>query len=216
MFSADAHENVIPSLMAAPPWADGVYINVRLTSDGEAVLMHDATVQRTTNGVGAVADLTLAQIQALDAGGGATVPTLAEYLQAVIDLEAAQPNRRPLSQIFINVADESLASVTEAYTVATDNTFSALHDRYVWIWGLGSSTTGATNLRLLDATARIGTWHSIGSASDATTIMGLAASVDADTILAFPGGYAAFPDAVDLLTAGGYQSGLSRTENMLT
>lgn len=214
-FSVHSHENVIPSLRAAPPWADGVYINVRTTSDGVPVLMHDATVQRTTNGVGAVADLTLAQIQALDAGGGATVPTLAEYLATIrdtIDVEAAAGDRRPFQLILLNAADESLPGVTAAHAVAMDAAFAALHDRYLWIWGLGTSTTGATNLRLLDATARIGTWHSIGSASDATTIMGLAASVDADTILAFPGSWNAFPEGLEIITGQGYVGGLSRSE----
>ncbi len=214
-FSVHSHENVIPSLMAAPPWADGVYINVRTTSDGVPVLMHDATVQRTTNGVGAVDSLTLAQIQALDAGDGAQVPTLAEYLAAIrdtIDVEAAAGDRRPFQLILLNAADESLPGVTAAHAVAMDPAFSALHDRYLWIWGLGVSTTGAVNLRSLDATARIGTWHSIGSASDATTIMGLAASVDADTILAFPESWNAFPEGLEIITGQGYVGGLSRSE----
>jgi glycerophosphoryl diester phosphodiesterase len=42
-------------------------IDVRLTADGEIVLLHDATVDRTTNGTGALADLTLAQALELDA-----------------------------------------------------------------------------------------------------------------------------------------------------
>lgn len=214
-FSADAHENVIPSLNAAPPWADGVYINVRTTSDGVPVLMHDATVQRTTNGVGAVDSLTLAQIQALDAGDGAQVPTLAEYLAAIrdtIDVEAAAGDRRPFQLILLNAADETLAGVTAAHNVAMDAAFAALHDRYMWVWGLGTSTTGAVNLRSLDAAARIGTWHDIDSASDATTIMGLAASVDADTILAFPESWNAFPEGLEIITGQGYVGGISRAD----
>src|SRR5690606_21477421 len=55
-------------------------------ADGVPVLMHDATVDRTTNGSGTVESFTLAQLKELeagmDAGGGATVPTLEEYLAA--------------------------------------------------------------------------------------------------------------------------------------
>jgi glycerophosphoryl diester phosphodiesterase len=45
----------------------GVETDLRATRDGEVVLMHDATVDRTTNGTGAVADLTWAELRALDA-----------------------------------------------------------------------------------------------------------------------------------------------------
>ena len=45
-----------------------IEMDVRRTADGALVLLHDETVDRTTNGTGAVASLTLAQVQALDAG----------------------------------------------------------------------------------------------------------------------------------------------------
>lgn len=71
---------------------DGVEFDVRHTKDGAAIIMHDETVDRTTDGHGLVASMTLAEIRALHlrrgAGGpGATVttepvPTLAEYLKA--------------------------------------------------------------------------------------------------------------------------------------
>ena len=50
-----------------------------LSADGVPVLMHDETVDRTTNGCGRVADMTLAQLRALDAGGE-PVPTLDDAL----------------------------------------------------------------------------------------------------------------------------------------
>lgn len=69
--------------------------DVRMTKDGHIVVIHDGKVDRTTNGTGVVAEMTLAEVQALDAGhdwsrdGGETfpyrgkgyqVPTLAEAL----------------------------------------------------------------------------------------------------------------------------------------
>src|SRR5262245_4645742 len=64
--------------------ADLVEFDVRMTSDGVAVVMHDADVSRRTNGSGFVHELTLAQIRALDASGGlglgAAIPTLREVL----------------------------------------------------------------------------------------------------------------------------------------
>jgi glycerophosphoryl diester phosphodiesterase len=64
-----------------------IEFDVRLTRDGQCVLMHDPTVDRTTNGRGKVADLTLEEVRRLDAGSkkapcfaGEKVPTLREAL----------------------------------------------------------------------------------------------------------------------------------------
>jgi glycerophosphoryl diester phosphodiesterase len=59
--------------------------DVQMTKDGVLVFIHDETVDRTTNGTGAVRDLTLEQIRALDAGQGEQVPTFEE----VVDLAKA-------------------------------------------------------------------------------------------------------------------------------
>ena len=48
--------------------ADGIELDARLTADGHLVVMHDKSVDRTTNGHGVVRDLPLAEIRALDAG----------------------------------------------------------------------------------------------------------------------------------------------------
>lgn len=59
---------------------DAIEIDVQCSSDGVPVLMHDYTVDRTTNGTGEVSKLTLDQLRALDAGGEPP-PTLAEVLE---------------------------------------------------------------------------------------------------------------------------------------
>ncbi len=76
-------ENTIESAQQA--FAEGaamVEIDVQTTADGAVVLMHDDTVDRTTDGTGCVGALALDEIRALDAGGGVRVPTLAELLAA--------------------------------------------------------------------------------------------------------------------------------------
>ncbi len=60
--------------------AEWTECDVRLTGDGRLVVMHDETVDRTTNGAGKVLDLTFERIRALDAGKGERVPTLEEVL----------------------------------------------------------------------------------------------------------------------------------------
>ncbi len=61
--------------------ADGVEFDVRLTADGVAVVIHDATLDRTTDGQGQVAELPLAAIRDFDAGRGERIPTLAQVLE---------------------------------------------------------------------------------------------------------------------------------------
>lgn len=63
-------------------------MDVRLTKDGVAVILHDATVDRTTDGKGAVSGMTLDELKKLDAGvkfgsPGERIPTVAELLAAV-------------------------------------------------------------------------------------------------------------------------------------
>ena len=60
-----------------------VEFDVRLTRDGEPVVVHDPTIDRTTDGTGAVHDLDLAELRAFDAGDGERIPTLAEVLDAM-------------------------------------------------------------------------------------------------------------------------------------
>ncbi len=88
-----APENTLASLRAAAVLGlRAVEFDVRLSADGVAVLMHDALLDRTTDGHGPVATAPLAALQALDAGAwfaaafaGEPVPTL----DATIDLCAA-------------------------------------------------------------------------------------------------------------------------------
>ena len=67
--------------------ADGIEMDVQLTKDGEVVIMHDETLDRTTNGTGNLRDYTLAELKMLSVGVNVkgiltrqTIPTLREYL----------------------------------------------------------------------------------------------------------------------------------------
>ncbi len=87
-YSSAAPENTIPALEAALALGAHVAeVDVRLTRDGHLVLMHDRTLNRTTDGSGPVADATLEEVRQLDAGSwfdrkfaGTKVPTLDETL----------------------------------------------------------------------------------------------------------------------------------------
>ena len=95
--SALAPENTIEAFrLAVEAGAGGLELDVHMTRDGHIVVIHDATVDRTTNGSGAVSEMTLDELRGFDAGhnfssdGGPTrpyrgrgvrVPTLGEVLE---------------------------------------------------------------------------------------------------------------------------------------
>ncbi|MET9569163.1 glycerophosphodiester phosphodiesterase [Streptomyces virginiae] len=77
-------ENTLRSyLRAERSGMDAIALDLRLSKDGVLVAVHDAEVDRTTDGSGAVADLTLAELRGLDAGQGERVPVFEEVLDAV-------------------------------------------------------------------------------------------------------------------------------------
>jgi glycerophosphoryl diester phosphodiesterase len=73
--------------LAAEMGADGIELDVQLCKDGEAVIIHNHTLDETTDGEGRVKDFTLAELLELDAGGwyaaqfaGERIPTLVQVL----------------------------------------------------------------------------------------------------------------------------------------
>lgn len=77
-------ENTLDAFAAAAQLgAHGIELDIHLTRDGHPVVIHDTTVDRTTNGVGSVAESTLVELQQLDAGAGESVPTLSDTFQAL-------------------------------------------------------------------------------------------------------------------------------------
>ncbi len=71
---------------------DGIETDIHMSADGELVLIHDDTLERTTNGSGNVWDFTLKQLKELDAGSwfskeyaGQKIPTFREFLELIKD-----------------------------------------------------------------------------------------------------------------------------------
>jgi len=87
--SADAPEHTIAAFeLALDQGADGIALDVHLTRDGQPVVIHDFTLERTTDGAGAVAAHTMREVKRLDAGAwwsrrfqGQRVQTLQEVLE---------------------------------------------------------------------------------------------------------------------------------------
>jgi len=89
--SAAAPQNTLAAFRkAAELGADGIELDVQLSADGVAVVIHDFVVDHTTDGLGRVADKTLVELKALDAGvrfspqfAGERIPTLAQVFESL-------------------------------------------------------------------------------------------------------------------------------------
>ena len=147
--SASHPENTMEAFRAAIEMGvDQIETDVRITADGELVLIHDATVDRTTNGTGKVAQMTLAELQALDAGckkdpafTGAKIPTFRDLLELVkdhptmtLDIELKEYPTEGWEEIAFSVCDKILALLEEyGYTDrCVINSFSGKLNEYVY------------------------------------------------------------------------------------
>ena len=90
--SGYAPENTLEAFrLAMDMGADGFELDVHMSLDGELVVIHDESVDRTTDGTGLVRDLTLVELKALDASNGmetyrgAKIPTLGEVFDLIRD-----------------------------------------------------------------------------------------------------------------------------------
>ena len=73
-------ENTIVALWEGSRCADYLEIDVRLSRDGVPVVIHDPTLDRTTDGTGLVSAYSVMELQQYDAGEGEVIPTLASVL----------------------------------------------------------------------------------------------------------------------------------------
>ena len=117
-------ENTLPAFSEAVRLgAEQIEFDVCRTADGRLVVMHDATVDRTTDGTGAVSDLTFDQLRKLDAGikkdpqfAGTKVPTFEEVIELLPE------------NVWINIhmkSDETASVMVAKYLVDQKRTHQA-------------------------------------------------------------------------------------------
>lgn len=124
-FSGAAPENTLIAFQKAIEiGSDMIELDVHLARDGELVVIHDETLERTTNGKGMVADHTLNELKKLDAGSsfgpqfaGEIIPTLKEVLElakgrALVNVEIKNPTHKRYS--ITELAEKTLAEVQKA------------------------------------------------------------------------------------------------------
>lgn len=91
--SSEAPENTLAAFRKGLEiGVDGFELDVHMSKDGELVVIHDETVDRTTNGSGWIKDMTLSELEALDAGSWfdpsfnkEKIPTLKQVLELISD-----------------------------------------------------------------------------------------------------------------------------------
>lgn len=112
--AAYAPGNTLPAFaLAHRMGADGVELDAQLSADGQVVVIHDETVDRTTGLHGKVMDFTAAELAAMDAGEGAGIPTLDQVLALLaptgmrvnIELKNSNEYYPGLEQAVLDVVD---------------------------------------------------------------------------------------------------------------
>lgn len=117
--SAYAPENTLAAFeLALRQSADAIELDAKLSADGQVVVIHDQTVERTTNGQGKVNQLTLRQLKELDAGShfddsfrGEQIPTLEEVFEAVGRRAWINVELTNYASVFDNLPDEAVELV---------------------------------------------------------------------------------------------------------
>jgi len=108
--SAYAPENTLAAFcLAAELGADGIELDTKLSSDGVVMVMHDQTVDRTTNGKGSISNLTADELHHLDAGSRFSSEYKAEPVPTLEEVFVAVGNK-----VYINVEVTNYASPLDA------------------------------------------------------------------------------------------------------
>ncbi|MFJ5898964.1 glycerophosphodiester phosphodiesterase [Streptomyces sp. NPDC093064] len=117
-------ENTLRSFVAAQQAGlDVIELDLHLSKDGALVVMHDDKVDRTTDGSGAIADKTLAELRSLDVGRGERIPVFEEVLDAV---------RAPLQAEIKDVAAaRALAEILHERDLVSRVEVSSFHDEAI-------------------------------------------------------------------------------------
>ncbi|WP_328935204.1 MULTISPECIES: glycerophosphodiester phosphodiesterase family protein [unclassified Streptomyces] len=117
-------ENTLRSFVAAEQAGlDVIELDLHLSQDGALVVMHDADVDRTTDGTGPIAERTLDELRTLDAGRGERVPVFEEVLDAV-----GSPLQAEIKDL---AAARALAEVMHRRSLVERVEVSSFHDEAI-------------------------------------------------------------------------------------
>jgi glycerophosphoryl diester phosphodiesterase len=136
---AAAPENTLAAIRIGMGCADFVEVDARLTRDRVPVVIHDATLERTTSGRGPVASCSLEDLLQLDAGSGEHIPSLREVCDLVREIGEG-------CGLFVEIKDPG----------SEDEVFGVLREaapRPLWVVSFHASSVAAAKHALSQATA---------------------------------------------------------------
>lgn len=177
-----APENTLAAFAATQGKADLVETDGRMSADGRLVIMHDTTVDRTTDGTGTVASKTVAQLKLLDAGSwfspdftGERIPTLEEMITNTLPFATPLIEQKdgPASAYVDEL--RRLNAVTNVVVQSFDwNFLAAVHalEPAVRLGALGSGAlTAGTLTTISNSGARIVAWEKSGVTSNEVSLV---------------------------------------------
>lgn len=148
-YSAIAPENTLAAYrLSKEKGFSTVECDVRFTSDGHAVLLHDGTIDRTSNGTGKLSEMTLEEVRAYDFGSwkseayqGEKIPTFTEFISLCKELKLSP---------YIELKSVSAEQVSTLMDVVNEY---GVHERATWI---SFSLETLRTVIKVDETARCG------------------------------------------------------------
>jgi glycerophosphoryl diester phosphodiesterase len=161
--------------------ADLIETDVQRTKDGHLIIMHDTSVNRTTNGTGNVADLTLEEIRSLDAGikyapefEGEKVPTFREFLQGfkdkdvvlLIEVKASDIEEQVLQEIVEEGMENQV--VLQSFSIDTVKKFREIAPEISVGYLYSASVPGSDQQRIQDAEQMLNYATTIGARLNAS------------------------------------------------
>lgn len=133
--SSLAPENTMPAFRLARTYgADGIELDIQLSKDGVPVVIHDATLKRTTNGFGFVKDFTVSELKLLDAGNWFSskfeqtrIPTLQEVLDWMKDTDMKLNIELKNTKVPYPSLEEKAYELIKAYQMESRTVFSSFN-----------------------------------------------------------------------------------------
>jgi glycerophosphoryl diester phosphodiesterase len=168
---------------AAALWcADMIELDVHASADGRCVVIHDATVDRTTDGTGRVAAMTLAELRELDAGfrfsddgglshpfrgAGVRIPTIDEVLETLPDMRLTVEVKAGAAQLPLLAAIERHGAVERVVAAGMYD-----RDRTLFARHTGAVSASSEQLRRFHVLWRLGLarWSGLGRAADVVQV----------------------------------------------
>ena len=131
-YSGKYPENTMEAFRgASAAGADGIELDVQLSKDGQLVIIHDETLDRTTTGKGYVKDYTLSELKQLDASGklfsDLQLPSFEEYCEWVKNTPLITNIELKTSIVYYEEIEEKTAEMVKAFRLEDRVIFSSFN-----------------------------------------------------------------------------------------